>query len=82
MSDDFCGLINSTTGPFTTCTADPEVSADRHKSNCIYDVCANQNDPELAQEASCNSLSALATECANFGHTGILWREEANCRKY
>ena len=76
-SDTHCGLIKSTTGPFSVCVnADPG-SADIFFDNCVYDTCAYTE-----KESSCAGLEAFVAKCFSKGFLpSPTWRTDIDCGK-
>ncbi|ELU12006.1 hypothetical protein CAPTEDRAFT_205497 [Capitella teleta] len=79
-----CGLIFNPTqpnNPFANCLASPLLNGDAFAENCLFDVCALQDDVDAAKQAACGSLEALTAQCKSLGII-IDWREAAQCREY
>ncbi|XP_064161333.1 IgGFc-binding protein-like isoform X1 [Anguilla rostrata] len=74
-SEDFCGLMAKSGGPFDNChkVLDPGNYVD----NCVYDVCINKGMKKLV----CDNLEAYARACNTEGVklSKWSWREQANC---
>ena len=77
----YCGLITDVGNVFRQCIAKIPNMAAGHMENCVFDVCANQDNPDAAKEAACGSLEVFAIECLNAGFD-VNWRDTAGCRKY
>ncbi|ELU12005.1 hypothetical protein CAPTEDRAFT_225255 [Capitella teleta] len=76
-----CGLIFNPTqpnNPFANCLASPLLNGDAFAENCLFDVCALQDEVDAAKQAACGSLEALTAQCKSLGII-IDWREAAQC---
>ncbi|KAI4900182.1 hypothetical protein NFI96_023906, partial [Prochilodus magdalenae] len=68
-----CGALSNPTGPFANChTALPP---DMFQEDCLFDLCAEQNDPTLR----CESYAVYAFECQQLGVRLGNWRQELDC---
>ncbi|XP_072572002.1 IgGFc-binding protein-like [Paramormyrops kingsleyae] len=72
---EFCGIINTTSGPFTTCHA--VVPPENYVSNCIFDLCTVDGN----RTTLCNSVQAYAIACQSAGVQINGWRNISLCRK-
>lgn len=69
-----CGVISDPNGAFNQCQFLNMTS--RLESNCVYDMCIYDNDPEVL----CNALANYATNCqANLPGTILQWRNSTFC---
>ena len=79
----FCGLLvdaSDMANPFRTCLANSQINAAAFTDNCIFDICALQDDDSAKNEAACGTLAALAMQCKNLGIL-VDWREASECRE-
>ena len=79
-SDDYCGYIRNTEGPFAECIAlasriDPD-AVEMHYEDCEYDVCAYWGDSE---DQVCNALETFLSYCYDIGADEINFRTESFC---
>ncbi|CAH2247940.1 c-binding -like [Pelobates cultripes] len=72
-SNNFCGLITDTNGPFRECHT--VINPNVYFTNCLYDMCELNMDPE----SLCNSLQSYAEACQSNGITIHPWRNETFC---
>ena len=82
--NEYCGLLihpDQPDNPFSSCFLRPGIDVPNWEENCRYDVCANQEDPDVIKQAACGTLAALAAECLNAG-VPVDWREVADCSGY
>ena len=76
-SDEFCGLIKSTAGPFSACASGDPGMANAFFDNCVYDTCAN-----TIKESSCAGIEAFIANCASKGYRpATTWRKDTGCGK-
>ncbi|XP_035660176.1 transmembrane matrix receptor MUP-4-like [Branchiostoma floridae] len=69
-----CGMLNDTSGPFSTCHA--KVNPSDFFSACVFDMCSyGGNDTQL-----CQSLETYAHACQRAG-VQLTWRSSSVCRK-
>ncbi|XP_030071544.1 IgGFc-binding protein [Microcaecilia unicolor] len=69
----FCGIITDSNGPFRWCHS--VLPPDTHFTNCIYDLCELQMDPD----SLCRSLQSYADACQALGVTLEPWRNATFC---
>lgn len=80
-SNEFCGLLVNTAGsPFEECLGLSEISIMDLPNDCLFDVCSAMNDSAEARIVACETLAAVADQCAVMGLI-IDWRSAANCCK-
>lgn len=72
---EFCGIINTTSGPFAACHA--VVPPENYVSNCIFDLCTVDGN----RTTLCNSVHAYAIACQSAGVQINGWRNISLCRK-
>ena len=78
-----CGLIfhpDSSGNPFSFCLNNAGLNGEAFAENCLFDVCALQDDPEDMKQAACGSLEALASQCKSLNIIAD-WRGAADCRR-
>ena len=56
--------------PFNSCASHINATAKGYYDNCVYDMCACEDDPDVCY---CQALDAYATDCAPSAN--ISWRE-------
>ena len=56
--------------PFNSCASYINATGKGYYDDCVYDVCACEDDPDVCY---CQSLDAYAADCA--AHVDISWRE-------
>ena len=79
-SDDYCGYIRNTEGPFRECIAlaniiDPD-AVEMYYEDCEYDVCAYWGDSE---DQVCSALETFLSYCYGIGAGEINFRTERFC---
>lgn len=79
-NDDLCGLMLNPEGAFAECIAALAGEAEEFFYGCKYDICANQDLPNVVQTTVCQDLSALADMCGQSGFR-VTWRTSEFCRK-
>nr|XP_023659456.1 IgGFc-binding protein-like isoform X1 [Paramormyrops kingsleyae] len=70
---EFCGIINTTSGPFAACHA--VVPPENYVSNCIFDLCTVDGN----RTTLCNSVQAYAIACQSAGVQINGWRNISLC---
>ena len=80
LSDNFCGYIKNTTGPFQECIElandiDPNI-VEMFYEDCEYDVCAYWGD---ADGQVCSSLETFLAYCYDIGAGEINFRTNSFC---
>ncbi|XP_072283431.1 IgGFc-binding protein-like [Pyxicephalus adspersus] len=72
-TDNFCGLISKTNGPFSSCHS--VLPPNTYMESCVFDVCANDGFKPI----SCQVVSAYSDACQRAGVKIGQWRETAGC---
>ena len=80
LSDNYCGYIKNTTGPFQECielanTNDPNI-VEMFYEDCEYDVCAYWGD---AEDQVCSALETFLAYCYDIGAGEINFRKDNFC---
>ncbi|XP_025066862.1 zonadhesin isoform X3 [Alligator sinensis] len=68
-----CGVLGAPGGPFAACH--PHVPPGSYQRDCIYDLCALPDNPELL----CQALAAYGHACRQVGGLALPWRQETGC---
>ena len=80
QSDNYCGLIRNTDGPFGECISlsnavDPS-TVETYYEECEYDVCAFWGD---ADGQVCSALETFVSYCYDIGAAAISFRTDSFC---
>eukprot|EP00061_Rhincodon_typus_P002242 g16979.t1 len=73
-TNQYCGLINQTDGPFRDCRTLLDPSS--FISSCVYDLCANADN---FSNILCQAIQAYALSCQVAGITIGRWRTHTFC---
>ncbi|XP_028851976.1 zonadhesin, like [Denticeps clupeoides] len=68
-----CGALSDPAGPFAACHA--KVSPEFFQQDCVFDLCAEQDSPELR----CESYTVYAQACQEQGAKLEPWRAQLEC---
>ncbi|MFT7810023.1 zonadhesin-like [Arapaima gigas] len=68
-----CGALSDPNGPFAPCH--PVLAPIPYQEDCVFDLCADPNDPTLR----CTSYQVYAQACEEEGVTLGAWRQQLDC---
>ncbi|XP_048883722.1 IgGFc-binding protein-like [Brienomyrus brachyistius] len=72
-STDQCGALSDPSGPFVACH--DILEPNQFQQDCIFDLCAEQQDPQLR----CDSYKVYAEACQEEGVKLGPWRQQLSC---
>ncbi|KAK3102092.1 hypothetical protein FSP39_008657 [Pinctada imbricata] len=76
-TNNYCGLLTSTSGPFKQCIADDPELASEYFESCKVDVCENEGEPSL-ETIKCQTFQGYAEDCKEEGFH-VKWRTSRFC---
>ncbi|KAK6172766.1 hypothetical protein SNE40_016361 [Patella caerulea] len=77
-TDDSCGMIKNTDGPFAKCIKALGDDVIDYFDGCTYDACSYENQPAELKSSVCKSLEAFAADCEDVGII-VAWRSAGLC---
>ena len=81
-TNNYCGALVNTTGPFKSCLADPEVDSELSYTQCELDLCAVYDDFTVMKNISCGYLTTFAKVCKLNDNIILQWRDALDCRMF